>query len=1278
MSKEQDVVAIYNQGMKCILQNNEQSSKLALLFMRRAIELAPHLAIIHLGEGKALYQLGRKEEALASTNTAIALYHDSLFEEQVGKLADAVFPQLQNNGTLNAINHILQTKSQSELTPESISEGTAFKRALAERIKAAYQENPDKLRAFLSDVQNLGNLNVNNPLRTYKREEDLRMIRDLYTSKAELLTEMTPYEGREQEIAACTGRTIELKSLNEEEDFPLYLEAATNFCQLNQHETAEQYSDKVLSYRPEDTSAHCYKANISLNKGEYQKAIKYANKAIAGTPSVVAAYQTKAWAQHLSGKSENAIRTYNEGLARDSGQVVFYLHKVFILSGLERCDEAMETCQKGLKIAPEYSDLHYQMAILREKRGQDQEAFTSYELAIRYNPQMQDARVNSANLLCKYKEYDKAYALYTEVLDLNPHNENIENMVKAYNGRSNCRYNQRRYEEAIAECNAALSLDPHAATSHLYKASALFDLERYDESISSYEAGMFLGPAINLISYQKYAASLHRAGRYQDALDNFSQAIKLSNNNSTIRYNKASCHVALEQYTAAIKEYEHVLKNDSAFADADFYFDYGVALGRAGNTDNALQQFTKAVELDPNHMGARYNKAICHVDADDHTRAVEEFEKISQGESCALHSHANFYCNWGASLYRVGRFTEALEKLGKALELDKDDIVSRRNKIACHLYLKAYAEVIRDVEAILQADQGEISPDISFSYGVALYESGNTEKALPYLRRALSTNREEDRDSYYTKAICHFHLREYTAAAKAFEGIFTNPLQYEKYINADSYYKYGTSLEEAGDTRKALDNFSQALQYDKDHTESRYSKAICHLKLKEYALAGKELSTILHAAPDFAGAYFYLGAAAEGEKKYKKAIECYDEAIRLYTADASTKKTYAEINKINQNRAYPYRAKAQALYQLGQNEAALECIELAMALSDKKTAPDYYSKGRILGSLGKFEEAGESYDEALRLAPEHEGALYNKSVIQQKLGEKRHLEALAAKESLEDAGFNDNEWMLKRAVTNYTDVLALSLPNRAAQLSKLQENAYIGQLLCLWSEGCRDTYNSFNQALTRNQNLSDLYQNKINRIEIGYGVGKLCAYLEKTPNNETLIAAIHHVLGDGLLLRPENWSNGDFKEALKERIAEKFDTPHAFLQALGSQLEERDLAAICKVMIIPSSSKRESDAECAASARMDCEAAKDKINSQLGQRQNLRVLCRNFIRENPGSAILFFDEEKGNLTLRDRTLRKHVIVDSVSSKVEYDRWTKRVMDTASRYQNDSRQRMAAV
>ena len=85
------------------------------------------------------------------------------------------------------------------------------------------------------------------------------------------------------------------------------------------------------------------------------------------------------------------------------------------------------------------------------------------------------------------KKFEEAEKCYSEAIQLNI------GYRPFWTNRAKCRNVMKKYQEAISDCDSALSIDPKCTKSITEKGNALLGLERFDEAKECYESLRSLG-----------------------------------------------------------------------------------------------------------------------------------------------------------------------------------------------------------------------------------------------------------------------------------------------------------------------------------------------------------------------------------------------------------------------------------------------------------------------------------------------------------------------------------------------------------------------------------------------------------------------------------------------------------------------------------------------------------------------------------------------------------------------------------------------------------------
>lgn len=155
----------------------------------------------------------------------------------------------------------------------------------------------------------------------------------------------------------------------------------------------------------------------------------------------------------------------------------------------------------------------------------------------------------------------------------------------------------------------------------------------------------------------------------------------------------------------AMKEYLKAIEMDPENAGA--YIGRGNIYGDLGDSEKALKDYDKAIELDPNYAIAYNNRGILYKETDQYEKAFKDYDKtIELDPNCveANYNRGNLYAN-------LGQYEEALKDYDKAIELDPNYASAYYNRGNVYDNLKKYAEAIEDYTRAIQ-----LSPKLKVAY----------------------------------------------------------------------------------------------------------------------------------------------------------------------------------------------------------------------------------------------------------------------------------------------------------------------------------------------------------------------------------------------------------------------------------------------------------------------------------------------------------------------------------------------------------------------------------
>ncbi len=212
---------------------------------------------------------------------------------------------------------------------------------------------------------------------------------------------------------------------------------------------------------------------------------------------------------------------------------------------------------------------------------------------------------------------DDALADYNHALALDPNDE------KAYYNRGNVYHNQGQDDRALADYNHALALDPNDENAYVNRGTVYHDHGQDNQALEDFNHALDLDPNDENAYYNR-GAVYQRQGQDDLALADYNHALALDPNDENAYVNRGAVYQRQGQDDRALEDYNHALDLDPNFAQA--YNNRGIIYMNQGQDDAALTDFTHALDLDPNFANAYGARGVLYFVRHDYERALADYQ----------------------------------------------------------------------------------------------------------------------------------------------------------------------------------------------------------------------------------------------------------------------------------------------------------------------------------------------------------------------------------------------------------------------------------------------------------------------------------------------------------------------------------------------------------------------------------------------------------------------------------------------------------------------------
>ncbi len=261
-----------------------------------------------------------------------------------------------------------------------------------------------------------------------------------------------------------------------------------------------------------------------------------------------------------------------------------------------------------------------------------------------------------------------------------------------------------------------------------------------------------------------------------------------------------------ELFESGIKCYDESLELK---ADAGAYNNRGLAYSELKQYDRAIENYRKAIELNPKYAEAYSNRGLAYSELKQYDRAIEDY-----GKAIKLNPDLpEAYNNRGLAYYELKQYERAIENYGKALELNPDDAVAYNNRGLAYYELKQYERAIENYGKAL-----ELNPKYAKAYynrGLAYYRLNQCERAIENYGKALELN-PNDAEAYNNRGNAYDKLNQHERAIEDYGKAIELNLNYAEYYGNRGivYSEIGRYEESARDFKNAGILFSSSERVD--------------------------------------------------------------------------------------------------------------------------------------------------------------------------------------------------------------------------------------------------------------------------------------------------------------------------------------------------------------------------------------------------------------------------------------------------------------------------------
>ncbi|MFH1226402.1 MAG: tetratricopeptide repeat protein [Planctomycetota bacterium] len=433
---------------------------------------------------------------------------------------------------------------------------------------------------------------------------------------------------------------------------------------------------------------------------------------------------------------------------------------------------------------------------------------------------------NKKQLIAQYRQeaeqaflanqYDEAKVACNKLLALSPQDEAIQSLLKKCEKITKAQETKKQQEEAQAKEAAAKA---QKAVELRNRAKAILDQatvaptpeQKIQLAQEALEVDPTFGDACQVIGY-----AYEDKRDYAKAVEAFTKAIKLTPTLAYSYYERAIITVnTYKKPEDAIPDFNKVLELDP---NSDIgYFAKGSIEDNQKDYNKAISSYNKAIELNPNYAEAHNNRGLVY-----YNKAVREsrqggntyrelLEQAIKDYAKAIELNPNLeyaYNNRGEAYLNKGELDRAIQDYDKAIELNPNDAKTYSNRGNAYDDKDQIEQAIKDFDKAI-----ELNPDLAEVYsnrGITYAKKGQLDQAINDFDKAIELNPNL----------------------------------------ADAYCNRGIIYANKGQIEQSIKDFDKAIELDPNLADAYYNRGLIYASNKNYRQAIADWETVLKLVPN--------------------------------------------------------------------------------------------------------------------------------------------------------------------------------------------------------------------------------------------------------------------------------------------------------------------------------------------------------------------------------------------------------------------------------------------
>lgn len=297
----------------------------------------------------------------------------------------------------------------------------------------------------------------------------------------------------------------------------------------------------------------------------------------------------------LKAMGNTSVSNLSEEIANDSLDAGLYFKRSGLYYEQLEYNKALSDIRRAIELDSANADYYLLMADVYTGLDIYSNSFASLDKAIAIDPTNEKAHLKKAELDVAFRNFDDAIRNIDRVMEINDLNTDaiyLRGVVFLETGDTAL---------AVRNFQRAVEINPDFAEPNM-ELGMLFAAKKNDLAIDYYSNVLNIDPS-NIQAKYAIAMFYQETGRYEEAIKEYEAILSENEKFVFAHYNLGYVELVYNKnYEKAIGHFEKAVEINPKYPDA--FYNIGFCYELLGDIQKSLDNYRKAIELEPNHQKA--------------------------------------------------------------------------------------------------------------------------------------------------------------------------------------------------------------------------------------------------------------------------------------------------------------------------------------------------------------------------------------------------------------------------------------------------------------------------------------------------------------------------------------------------------------------------------------------------------------------------------------------------------------------------------------------------